>query len=251
MATQSVSATGGGTRKSAWSSRRAWTAPGSPGRLKRRLFRAGVQSSAHASGIFAPSAPRACARAGPVVPTRRRTDRALRIQLLASGLPQGVRTTTAFRTTLTEDARKAPTAGPVHAPLRRKRLSRPARNADRTIGQLLAAPPPKGELRAQIEALAGRQWRHPITGEPARFGFSTIERWFYRALKERSDPVAAARNERRGAPGRAGAVCRAQELERPASSRQSRRARPDERRSAAFALLRHLAHSGRAALAAA
>ncbi len=46
------------------------------------------------------------------------------------------------------------------------------------IGQLLAAPPPKGELRAQIEALAGRQWRHPIPGEPARFGFSTIERWY-------------------------------------------------------------------------
>ena len=126
------------------------------------------------------------------------------------------------------------------------------------IGQLLAAPPPKGELRAQIEALAGRQWRHPITGEPARFGFSTIERWFYRALKERSDPVGVlrrklrtdagqpARDERGGAPGRAGAVCRAQELERPASSRQSRRARPDERRSAAFALLRHPAplHEG-------
>ncbi len=46
------------------------------------------------------------------------------------------------------------------------------------IGQLLAAPPPKGELRAQIEALAGRQWRHPVTGEPVRFGFSTIERWY-------------------------------------------------------------------------
>ena len=60
------------------------------------------------------------------------------------------------------------------------------------IGQLLAAPPPKGELRAEIEALAGRQWRHPITGDPARFGFSTIERWYYRALKERSDPVGVA-----------------------------------------------------------
>ena len=65
------------------------------------------------------------------------------------------------------------------------------------IGQLLAAPPPKGELRAQIEALAGRQWRHPITGEPARFGFSTIERWFYRALKERSDPVGVLRRKLR------------------------------------------------------
>src|SRR5271157_4937841 len=65
------------------------------------------------------------------------------------------------------------------------------------IGQLLAAPPPKGELRAQIEALAGRQWRHPITGEPARFGFSTIERWFYRALKERRDPVGVLRRKLR------------------------------------------------------
>src|SRR5271165_7279183 len=65
------------------------------------------------------------------------------------------------------------------------------------IGQLLAAPPPKGELRAQIEALAGRQWRHPVTGEPARFGFSTIERWFYRALKERSDPVGVLRRKLR------------------------------------------------------
>ena len=51
------------------------------------------------------------------------------------------------------------------------------------IGQLLAAPPPKGELRRRIAALADRTWRHPITGEPVRFGFSTIERWFYRALE--------------------------------------------------------------------
>jgi hypothetical protein len=53
----------------------------------------------------------------------------------------------------------------------------------------LAAPPPKGELRAEIAALAARQWRHPTTGDPVRFSFSSIERWFYRALKERSDPV--------------------------------------------------------------
>ena len=65
------------------------------------------------------------------------------------------------------------------------------------IGQLLAAPPPKGELRAEIEALAGRQWRRPITGDPARFGFSTIERWYYRALKERSDPVGVLRRKLR------------------------------------------------------
>ena len=47
------------------------------------------------------------------------------------------------------------------------------------IGQLLAAPPDTGELRAAIEALAARTWQHPSSGEPVRFGFSTIERWYY------------------------------------------------------------------------
>lgn len=63
------------------------------------------------------------------------------------------------------------------------------------VGQLLAAPPPKGELRAAMEALGARQWRHPTSGEPVRFGFSTIERWYYRALKERSDPVGVLRRK--------------------------------------------------------
>jgi hypothetical protein len=47
------------------------------------------------------------------------------------------------------------------------------------IGQLLAAPPVKGELRRELAELAARQWRHPITGEPVRFGVSTLERWYY------------------------------------------------------------------------
>jgi hypothetical protein len=46
------------------------------------------------------------------------------------------------------------------------------------IGQLLAAPPPKGELKAALQALAGRTWQHPATGAPVRFGLSTIERWY-------------------------------------------------------------------------
>jgi hypothetical protein len=46
------------------------------------------------------------------------------------------------------------------------------------IGQLLAAPPPKGELAGAIAALAEQTWRHPITDKPTRFGFSTIERWY-------------------------------------------------------------------------
>ena len=49
------------------------------------------------------------------------------------------------------------------------------------IGRLLAAPPAVGELRAEIEKLATQEWRHPITGAPIRFSFSTIERWFYQA----------------------------------------------------------------------
>ena len=63
------------------------------------------------------------------------------------------------------------------------------------VGQLLAAPPAKGELRAALRALAERTWQHPTTGEPARFGFSTIERWYYRALKERTDPVGVLRRK--------------------------------------------------------
>src|SRR5690242_11718985 len=46
------------------------------------------------------------------------------------------------------------------------------------IGQLLAAPPPKGELAGAITALAQRMWRHPTTGKPTLFGFSTLERWY-------------------------------------------------------------------------
>ena len=63
------------------------------------------------------------------------------------------------------------------------------------IGQLLAAPPTKGTLRSEIEKLAAREWRHPSTGEPVRFGASTIERWFYRAVKERHDPVGVLRRK--------------------------------------------------------
>jgi hypothetical protein len=69
------------------------------------------------------------------------------------------------------------------------------------IGQLLAAPPGKGELRSAIEELAARTWQHPSTGEPVRFGFSTIERWYYRALRERADPVGSLRRKLRADAG--------------------------------------------------
>lgn len=63
------------------------------------------------------------------------------------------------------------------------------------VGRLLAAPPPRGELRAELKALAARTWRHPIHGGPACFGLSTIERWYYMARRAESDPVGALRRK--------------------------------------------------------
>ena len=81
------------------------------------------------------------------------------------------------------------------------------------IGQLLAAPPRKGMLRLELDKLAACAWRHPVSGEPVRFGVSTLERWYYRARKERHDPVAVLRRKLRkdaGAQAAMGAaVCQA------------------------------------------
>ena len=45
------------------------------------------------------------------------------------------------------------------------------------IGQLLAAPPPRGELNKRLVELSQQVWRHPISGVDVRFGVSTLERW--------------------------------------------------------------------------
>lgn len=63
------------------------------------------------------------------------------------------------------------------------------------VGQLLASPPAPGTLEAALRALSEKLWRHPVTGKEVRFGVSTIERWFYRARRERSDPVAVLRRK--------------------------------------------------------
>src|SRR5271166_2412824 len=70
------------------------------------------------------------------------------------------------------------------------------------IGQLLAAPPAKRALRGELQKLADRDWRHPMTGAPARFSVSTIERWFYRAVKEQHDPVGVLKRKMRSDAGR-------------------------------------------------
>ena len=69
------------------------------------------------------------------------------------------------------------------------------------IGPLLAAPPDTGELHKALETLAAKTWIHPARQVPINFGFSTLERWYYAALKAQ-DPVATLRRRRRNDAGR-------------------------------------------------
>jgi putative transposase len=77
------------------------------------------------------------------------------------------------------------------------------------VGHLLAAPPPNGALRSELDKLAAREWRHPTTGQPVRFGVSTLERWYYRARKERDDPVGVLRRKVRKDAGAQASVSEA------------------------------------------
>jgi len=65
------------------------------------------------------------------------------------------------------------------------------------VGPLLAAPPPRGELKSRLEELASKPWKHPITGELVTFGSSTIERWYYGAKNADVDPVGRLRRQPR------------------------------------------------------
>ena len=74
------------------------------------------------------------------------------------------------------------------------------------VGTLLAAPPARGELAAELERLAKREWEHPVTGEPTRFAVSTIERWFLEARGARQDPVSVLRRKVRNDAGQQGSM---------------------------------------------
>jgi putative transposase len=69
------------------------------------------------------------------------------------------------------------------------------------IGLLLAAPPSRGELQVQLQELAAKKWRHPISGEWTLFGFSTLERWYYKALRSKAGPVDALKRKIRSDQG--------------------------------------------------
>ena len=70
------------------------------------------------------------------------------------------------------------------------------------VGPLLAAPPEGRQLQLALRDLAARQWTHPGSGTPMRFGVSTIERWYYLA-RTSTDPLAALRRRVRLDKGRA------------------------------------------------
>ncbi|MCP4296370.1 MAG: transposase family protein [Proteobacteria bacterium] len=68
------------------------------------------------------------------------------------------------------------------------------------IGGLLANPPQQGELRLELKRLSLKQYHHPTKEGGITFGFSTIERWYYKALSN-SDPVSALRRKVRADAG--------------------------------------------------
>jgi putative transposase len=70
------------------------------------------------------------------------------------------------------------------------------------IGPLLAAPPARGELQPQLEELAAKKWRHPLSGEWTRLGLSTIQRWYYKALRSKQGPVEALQRKIRSDQGK-------------------------------------------------
>ena len=79
-------------------------------------------------------------------------------------------------------------------------MSTPSSNRDRwaqlrfmIVGRLFSEPPEPGDLFHRLLELANKTWRHPVTGGEIRFGVSTLERWYYQALKA-PDPVAALKN---------------------------------------------------------
>lgn len=74
------------------------------------------------------------------------------------------------------------------------------------IGPLLAAPPARGELQAELRQLAEKKWLHPITAEPTQFGVSTIERWYHQAKRARVDPVGVLRRKIRKDSGQQPAI---------------------------------------------
>ncbi len=59
------------------------------------------------------------------------------------------------------------------------------------IGRLLFSPILEGELSTELDKLAQKTWLNPENRTPMRIGRSTIERWYYKALGNLSDPLSS------------------------------------------------------------
>jgi hypothetical protein len=95
------------------------------------------------------------------------------------------------------------------------------------IGPLLAAPPEPGELQERLRELADKSWKHPSTGEPTKFGVSTLERWLYAARNNEQNPMQALERKTHALAGQhpsvtepVRAALRAQHREHPSWSYQ-------------------------------
>lgn len=82
-----------------------------------------------------------------------------------------------------------------------------ARLRSSVVGQLLASPPPHGELQREFKKLSEKTWQHPITGEPFKIAASTIETWYYAARDGRTKPVVVLERKTRKDKGHFRAVC--------------------------------------------
>ena len=64
------------------------------------------------------------------------------------------------------------------------------------IGRLLFSHVHDGELSTELDKLSRRTWLDPEDRAPIRIGRSTIERWYYKALANPSDPLCSWMNDR-------------------------------------------------------
>ncbi len=66
------------------------------------------------------------------------------------------------------------------------------------VGHLIFMDVEGGQLSAKLKSLSETEWKHPITGKPVIFGYSTIEHWYYLALNNpgvRLDALASRRRD--------------------------------------------------------
>ena len=74
------------------------------------------------------------------------------------------------------------------------------------VGSLLSSPPEGGQLKQEIQALAEKNYHHPLVPDKQISpSFSTIERWYYQA-KDAPDPIAALGQKLRADAGQRRAI---------------------------------------------